>query len=120
MADGKAIFYRITSVLKEKDLKRLNMCNTIGISSQNITNIKKSIPAADTAIKIADYLCVSVKWLITGEDETGLTDGEKDILEAYNQLNDIGKDAAIGAVKALIAHFPQLSEQDGVLSEMAT
>ncbi|MDR2717697.1 MAG: helix-turn-helix domain-containing protein [Treponema sp.] len=99
MADGKAIFNRIIGVLAEKDLKRLNMCKAIGIKSQNITNIKKSIPAADTAIKIADYLRVSVKWLITGEDEISFTQNERILLDGFRQLDSRDQGDVLGIVE---------------------
>jgi len=92
MADGSAIFDRIIGVLAEKNLKRLDMCKIIGIKSQNITNIKKSIPAADTAIKIADYLRVSVKWLITGEDDVDISNDDREFIFLFKQLDSDDKD----------------------------
>jgi transcriptional regulator with XRE-family HTH domain len=74
MTEGEAIYDRIVSKIKEKSLNRLDLCQYANISSQAITNLKKqnSIPRADTAIKIAAYLNVSVEYLITGK-ESGLT-----------------------------------------------
>ena len=74
MDDGKIIYTKIIDALKKNGQKRLEMCSTLGISSQNITNIKNNrIPAIDSAIRIADYLHVPVKWLFLGEDDEGFS-----------------------------------------------
>jgi len=115
MTDGKAIFDRIIGVLAEKGLKRLDMCRAIGISSQNITNIKKSIPAADTAIKIADYLHVSVKWLITGEQDAELSQEERDLLDAFRMLGEQkDKDEIMGIINLKI----EISKKGVIISNL--
>ncbi len=86
-------------ILHEKGQKRLAMCKAIGISSQNITNIKKSIPAADTAIKIADFLGVSVKWLITGIKEVGLSQNEHDLIRDFRLLDSRDQSDILGIVQ---------------------
>jgi hypothetical protein len=40
---------------------------------------------------IADYLGVSVHWLITGEDEQGLTLEERNLLVKYRNLDERGR-----------------------------
>jgi hypothetical protein len=46
------------------------------------------VPAADIALKIADYLGVSVRWLITGEDEQGLTLEERNLVNDWDRLTE--------------------------------
>lgn len=62
---------RIDCMLKKKNIKRVSMCEDIGIDTSIITawNKRNTIPAADTTLKIADYLGVSARWLVTGEEE---------------------------------------------------
>ena len=98
-----SITERISAVLEEKGLKRGDFYQHCGIIAQNFFNWKmnSSIPAADTAIKMAEYLNVSVKWLITGEDDIKFRQDERELLEAYNQLDDARKKAALWAVKGM-------------------
>ena len=65
-------------------------------------------------VKIAKELETTVEYLVTGEDS--MTALERNLLSAFNKLNDDGKKAALGAVRGLIDFFPQLSEQAGELS----
>jgi transcriptional regulator with XRE-family HTH domain len=94
---GKAITERIDSVLKEKNLKRKAVADAVGISLQPFTSWtnRGSIPAADTAIKIARFLGVSVEWLVTGEDPQGLSQESRALLADWNDIED-------GSVKRLL------------------
>jgi hypothetical protein len=55
-----------------------------------------------------------------GKEPDDLSQDERDLLTAYNHLNETGKKAALGAVRGLYASFPQPSGQAGVSSKMAT
>ena len=122
MDDEAPIPKRINETLKNKSLDRRAFYRYAGIKSQSIRNwnLQGSMPAADTAIKMADYLKVSVIWLITGKEEPGLDQNERDILDAFKRLNDIGKKTALTIVRGLSADFPQQSELDGESSKTAT
>jgi hypothetical protein len=50
-----------------------------------------SLPSADLFPVIADYLEVSIQWLITGKDEEGLTLEERNLLVKYRNLDDRGR-----------------------------
>lgn len=65
---GKDIVFRIDSVLKKRNLKRKAVADAVGISLQPFTSWanRGSIPGADIAYHIAEYLGVSVDWLLTG------------------------------------------------------
>ena len=64
-------FSRIEEMLKEKKKTQKDMVAYIGVSAQSFTNWKSrnSIPSADVAVKIADYLETSVEYLITGNEK---------------------------------------------------
>ena len=49
---------------------------------------RKCPPQADDALKIADLLGVSVRYLVTGEDEEGLTPRERELLDVCRLLPD--------------------------------
>lgn len=69
---GKDIVFRIDSVLKKRNLKRKAVADAVGISLQPFTSWanRGSIPGADIAYHIAEYLNVSVEWLLTGKENT--------------------------------------------------
>ena len=69
---GKDIVFRIDSVLKKRNLKRKAVADAVGISLQPFTSWanRGSIPGADIAYHIAEYLNVSVDWLLTGKEDT--------------------------------------------------
>lgn len=69
MNDGSNLVERIDECLKNRNLKRQALCDAVGITPTAITHwtTRNSMPSADTAIKIANYLDVSVEWLICGE-----------------------------------------------------
>jgi hypothetical protein len=47
---------------------------------------RDTIPRADVAFTVADYLGVSLRWLLTGEDEQGLSLDERNVLVKYRML----------------------------------
>ena len=117
---GKNIVSRIDELLEKKELGRADACRYAKINLRAMTDWDKkgTIPAAGTLFSIAKYLQTTVEYLLTGEN--GLSEGERELLGAYNLLNEVGKDAAIGAVEALIKRFPMKSEQAGGSSKTAT
>jgi transcriptional regulator with XRE-family HTH domain len=61
-------------------------------SVQSFTDWNKgSIPAADTVLKIADFLKVSYRWLLTGEDEGGLTPDQRELIAKFEALDKQGQ-----------------------------
>lgn len=67
---GKDIVVRIDSILKQRNLKRKAVADAVGISLQPFTSWSNrgSIPGADIAYHIAEYLDVSLEWLLTGKE----------------------------------------------------
>lgn len=92
---GRDIINRIDLILKQKNLKRLAAAQYANISLQSFTHwsVRGSIPAADTAIKIAEFLGVSVNWLITGKDPDGLSVEDRKLLDQWHEISDEGRKA---------------------------
>ena len=90
IANGLMIVQRIDSLLKGKNENRNILAKIININPQNISawSIRGTIPAADIAIKIADYLGVSVRWLITGEEDKELSEEDRKILSLWHELSE--------------------------------
>jgi transcriptional regulator with XRE-family HTH domain len=84
------IVMRIDDLLVAQKKGRKELISAIGANRGVLTNWDKreTVPAADMALKIADYLGVSVRWLITGKDEQGLTLEERNLLVKYRSLDE--------------------------------
>ena len=70
---------------KQKDIVELT-----GRSSGTVSDwIKdKTVPKADDAVKIADLLGVSVRYLVTGQKDRELSDRENELLRLCSILNE--------------------------------
>jgi transcriptional regulator with XRE-family HTH domain len=92
-SSGVDIVKRIDMALKAKNATRKDLYLTLGLAINTLSNweARGTVPVADLAIKIADYFGVSVRWLITGEDEQGLTLEERNLLVKYQSLDDRGR-----------------------------
>lgn len=84
---------RIDSILQEKNLKRAALCSELELSSTSITDWARrgTVPAGDICLRIAEYLNISVEWLISGK-ESGLSNEEKWLLAQWGLLDPIQQD----------------------------
>jgi len=83
--------------LSYQDIKVKELAAMIGISKHtldNYLNVRKYMPSADVAVKIANVLGVSVEYLVTGED----TRGKKVFIEPE--------------IRVLVQNFKQLDADD--------
>ena len=91
-------------ILDEKGLKNADVARATGISNMTLSDWKrgKSVPKSDKMRKIAEYLNVSVDYLMTGKDgaftkEIAETDAKllfmnKEIKEYALKLNNLPKE----------------------------
>ena len=84
---------RIDEILLRRNLKRAALCNDLELSSTSITDWARrgTVPAGDICLKIADYLGVSVEWLISGKDR-GLSTEDRTLLRQWGCLTQEQKD----------------------------
>ena len=70
---------RLERLIKEKKLTQIAVADSVGIRRPTISDWKKngSYPTADVALKIAKLLGVTVEYLISGEENQGLTLAEE-------------------------------------------
>ena len=96
---GKDIFSRIENHLKPNE-KMKDMIENLGFNKASVYRWKSDdvIPKTKDILKIAEYLRVSLYWLLTGIDDRDLSEQQKKILNEFEKLNDIGKETAINAV----------------------
>lgn len=78
---GQLFVENLQLALKEKKLAQKDLAKTLQTGTSTISNwIKRgTIPAADTAVKIAQLLGVSVEWLVTGRDAVSETFSREEV-----------------------------------------
>mgnify|MGYP002624875963 CR=1 FL=1 len=85
---------RIDTGLKEKILKRMALCESLGIAPNSIAIWKSrgTIPSDDVCVKIADYLGSDLRWLITGEEMEApfLTESEREVVGNMRAMDERG------------------------------
>jgi transcriptional regulator with XRE-family HTH domain len=84
---------RLEILLKEKGISQKSLAEYIGIRNPSISEWKKegTIPRADIAIKMAEYLNVSVEYLITGTESDNSAAIESIRNHLKNMENDINR-----------------------------
>ena len=93
LTNGMLIVERIDNLLKERNLNRVALAEAIGIKPQNISawSVRGTVPAGDICLKIADYLNVSIVWLISGRED-GMSNEERWVLSQWKSLDAVQKD----------------------------
>lgn len=105
---------RIDSILKEKNLKRIALCEYLGLTHSALTDWNKrgTIPAADICLKIAEYLGTSVEYLVTGKEKNlssvELTQEEEEVLDVWEDLNDFQKNT----IKTLLESYKKENQAE--------
>jgi transcriptional regulator with XRE-family HTH domain len=90
-----------------RNLKRQVLADNGKFRVENIAKWKtrNSIPAGDVLLGIADYLGVPLRWLLTGEDEVGLTPDELGLLNNYRRLDDRDRQEVVGLIALKLSHY---------------
>jgi transcriptional regulator with XRE-family HTH domain len=118
---SKDFVNRLDSKIIEKKTNRAEVCKGAKINHSSINNWSNgNIPSIEKVVKVAEFLNIPLGWLLTGVDDTNISQNEQAILTSFNQLNDEGKENAILLVKALETKYPLPSDQAGESSKTAT
>jgi SOS-response transcriptional repressor LexA len=102
------IVKRIDQVLSDRHISYLEVCRGAGITDHSITdwkgtkNKKGSMPSADKLFKVASYLKISIYWLLTGNDEAGLTPEQRNLLQNYERLDKRDKETVLGLIETML------------------
>jgi len=85
-------------MLAERKMSQKALADAVGVKPQSVFEwkTKGNIPRADTAIKIAEYFNVPIKWLVLGVEDAAFTQDERDLLAVYRQLDQRDKDDLLG------------------------
>ena len=99
---GKEFTERIDSILHSRNQSRKSITQDLGISSSTMSSWaagRGSIPNVNIAYSIAQYLNVSIEWLITGHDPDGLTESDRELLNMYHLLDERDKEDVRGIIE---------------------
>jgi len=104
---------RIDEVLLKRNLKRAALCNDLNLSATAITDWARrgTVPAGDICLRIADYLRVSVEWLING-NESELTAEERQLLTQWSHLTPEQKDTISTLLEKWEADYVQAKKEN--------
>lgn len=90
MYNSGEIAEQIKAVAKEKGISVRRMLEETKLALNTMNNMKTSIPKSDNLAKIADYLEVSVDYLLgRTEDRGSLSEHEKEVLAAYRKRTEM-------------------------------
>lgn len=98
------ISQRIFETMKQNGQKQKDLAAATRISTSAISAWKKNgaNPAAETLSAIADFLGVSLDYLLTGkESPSRLTEDERDLLALYSKLSSAEQQRLIGRAELL-------------------
>ena len=106
------IIERITETLEKTDKKATDLCDRLGIRTSTMSTWKtrNSDPPAKYIKPIADFLGVSVHYLLTGEEAPArkLTTAEEDeLLELYRALPQNKQFEFIGELKGFLKAYTE-------------
>ncbi len=81
MMDGSRLVIKIDTYLKQRNIKRLALADYCGINVQSFADWTRrgTLPNAEVAIKIAQFLGVSIEWLFDDDYENSWLKYDDDI-----------------------------------------
>ncbi len=113
------ISQRIFNILKEKKLKQKDLAAYTGISTSAISawNKNNTNPAAESISTIADFLGVSIEYLLTGKEKSpSLPNDEQELLSYYKKLPEREQMKLIGRASALAEMYEEQVQRDSLIT----
>lgn len=112
-------FERLTEALEDKHLTRADLSRLLNIPTSTLQNWKngKTMPAADTALKIAQYLDVSLEYLITGkekETEKKIKKSDLDFLDSFKKLPEPDREEIKAILKMKLQRYEREEKKEGL------
>lgn len=111
--NGLQIVKRITQICEEKRIVRKSVSEALGLPDNCFSNwsARGTVPAGDICLRIADYLGVSVEWLISGK-ESALTPEERNLLRQWSHLTPEQKDTIRTLLEKWEADYVQAKKEN--------
>lgn len=101
------IIDNILSILKEKGLKQVDLCDYIDINTSTLTTWKnrKTDPPAKYIIRICEFLDISPYLLLTGKEKNSpaeqLTADEQELITYYRKLDPKSQGVLLGRAETM-------------------
>ena len=70
-----------------------------GMGNGTIRKWDTQCPSYDKVIKVANYLNVTINWLLFEKEAADLTPEERELVDCYRQANDQGKRSIMGIAR---------------------
>ena len=82
---------QVDKLLSENGKTKIELARYAGISTQSFYDWKNrnTVPSADVAVKIAQFLGTSVEYLVTGEDTNPLADENSRLKNKIQKAREI-------------------------------
>ena len=104
---------RIDNALSEKQITRAELSRQTGIPVTTIKSwISGAIPNAEAAYKVAQYLGVTVEWLVTGIENKSenqnlktYSEQERELIEIFRHLDERDKNAVLTLAQSLESQY---------------
>ena len=105
-----SLISRIREVGKHKSLSLDDIGEQCGLGKKSLYKWDQSSPSVDKVKKVADFLHVSVDFLLTGENASvsALSKLDQDILEYVHLLNEETQRDVLGYVRLLALQHPEV------------
>ena len=100
------IYERIQTKAIEKGISIKALEKEVGIGNGVIKKWSNSSPQCNKLLLVANYLHVSLDWLVTGDsNEHNLTENEKELLENFAKLPEREQIKFIGKIEEIAKQF---------------
>lgn len=97
------MYERICRILNEKGLRPSTVEKELGWGNACIKVWQKSSPSVNKIVALAEYLNVSVSYLITGKyDDNSLSEKESHLLDIYKDLSEKNQARLMERAEALL------------------
>ena len=81
------IYERVKSKADEAGISLKAIEKEVGLGNGIIKKWEKTSPQCNKLEKVANYLQVSIEWLITGKEKENITTEEENIIKAYRKAD---------------------------------
>lgn len=106
---------RMFEIMEIKQIKPINLANTLGISKSVVSTWKSrgTNPPIEYTERICELLGVTIEYFITGKEENKTyTDEEKELIKNYRELSEKNKGKVEGYIYGLSNDNLENSEKE--------
>lgn len=116
----ESVKQRLTMFLRKKEIKGIDFCETIGVSSGFISGMRKSIQPDKLYAIAINYPELNIEWLLTGSGKMIKESSQNTNIENTTEMNELMnvvkkfqeqielKDQEISELKSRLAEFEKL------------